>query len=397
MPETPGLEKPDFLADRQVTALIVAAGRGQRAGAGVPKQYRPIGGMSVLRRSVLAFRGHRWVDRVVCVIHPDDRDLYDRAVNDLGLPEPVAGGASRQDSVLRGLASLAEGDTGAVLIHDAARCFISADVIDRTLAALGPEAGAIPALPVVDTLKAGQDTVARTVSRDGLWRAQTPQVFPFPLILVQHRRFSGEALTDDAAIFEAGGYDVRLVPGDEENVKLTTQQDFSRAEQHGLSDVRLGTGFDVHAFEPGDHVMLCGVRIPHDRALKGHSDADVGLHALTDAILGALGDGDIGSHFPPTDPQWAGAASDRFLAHAAGLVAERGGRIAHVDVTLICERPKLMDHKAAMKARLADILGLAADRVSVKATTTEKLGFTGRGEGIAAQAAATIRLPAGDG
>ncbi|MBK5911854.1 bifunctional 2-C-methyl-D-erythritol 4-phosphate cytidylyltransferase/2-C-methyl-D-erythritol 2,4-cyclodiphosphate synthase [Rhodothalassium salexigens] len=407
MPEPVARENPEklpaFLAHRPIAALIVAAGRGRRAGEGLPKQYRRVGAETVLRRSVKAFLAHPAVETVVCVIHPDDRDLYDQAVGDLGLAEPVAGGASRQDSVRHGLDALAgaapDAAPGAVLIHDAARCFVSADLIGRTLAALTPETGAIPALPVVDTLKAQapgdveRPVIQRTVPRAGLWRAQTPQAFPYPAILDAHRAAAGQEMTDDAAIFEAAGRPVRLVAGAQENVKLTTPDDFARADAALLTDVRLGTGFDVHAFEPGDHAMLCGVKVPHDAKLKGHSDADVGLHALTDAILGALGDGDIGTHFPPSDPKWRGAASDKFLAHAADLVAARGGRIAHVDVTLICERPKIGPHKDAMKARVAEILGLPVDRVSVKATTSERLGFTGREEGIAAQAAATIRLP----
>ena len=383
--------------DARVAAVIVAGGRGVRAGGGLPKQYRRLAGQPVLRHTVAAFAGHGRVDSVQVVIHPDDRALYEQAVAGLDVRTPVFGGDTRQASVLAGLEALADAAPTVVLIHDAARAFVSAAVIDGVIdAVLATGDGAIPALPVTDTLKRGGDVVEATVDRAGLNRAQTPQGFPYSTILAAHQRAREEALTDDAAVAEAAGLAVRLVAGEEDNVKLTTAEDFARAEARlsgALGDVRTGTGFDVHRFEPGDHVWLCGVRVPHSEGLKGHSDADVGLHAITDAILGALGAGDIGEHFPPTDARWKDAASDRFLAHAGELVAERGGTVAHVDVTLICERPRLGPHKSAMVARVADILGLDASRVSVKATTTEKLGFTGRGEGIAAQAVATLRLP----
>ena len=383
--------------DARVAAVIVAGGRGVRAGGGLPKQYRRLAGQPVLRHTVAAFAGHGRVASVQVVIHPDDRALYEQAVAGLDVRTPVFGGDTRQASVLAGLEALADAAPTVVLIHDAARAFVSAAVIDGVIdAVLATGDGAIPALPVSDTLKRGSDVVEATVERAGLNRAQTPQGFPYSTILAAHQRVREEALTDDAAVAEAAGLAVRLVAGEEDNVKLTTADDFACAEARlsgALGDVRTGTGFDVHRFEPGDHVWLCGVRVPHSEGLKGHSDADVGLHAITDAILGALGAGDIGEHFPPTDARWQDAASDRFLAHAGELVAERGGTVAHVDVTLICERPKLGPHKPAMVARVADILGLDATRVSVKATTTEKLGFTGRGEGIAAQAVATLRLP----
>lgn len=383
--------------DARVAAVIVAGGRGVRAGGGLPKQYRHLAGQPVLRHTVAAFAGHGRVDSVQVVIHPDDRALYEQAVAGLDVRTPVFGGDTRQASVLAGLEALADAAPTVVLIHDAARAFVSAAVIDGVIdAVLATGDGAIPALPVTDTLKRGGDVVEATVDRAGLNRAQTPQGFPYSTILAAHQRAREEALTDDAAVAEAAGLAVRLVAGEEDNVKLTTAEDFARAEARlsgALDDVRTGTGFDVHRFEPGDHVWLCGVRVPHSEGLKGHSDADVGLHAITDAILGALGAGDIGDHFPPTDARWKDAASDRFLAHAGELVAQRGGTVAHVDVTLICERPRLGPHKPAMVARVADILGLDASRVSVKATTTEKLGFTGRGEGIAAQAVATLRLP----
>lgn len=378
-------------------ALIVAAGTGQRFGAEQPKQYLDLAGRPVLRRTVEAFRRHPKVSAVRVVINPAFRDLYDAAVAGLDLPEPVAGGASRQDSVRNGLEALAESAPDLVLIHDAARPLIDPETIDAVIAALGTHPAALAAVPVIDTLKRGTDgLVAGTVDRGGLWRAQTPQGFRFPDILAAHRAAAGLELTDDAAVAERAGLPVALVPAIEENFKVTTPDDLTRAARAldaALSDIRTGSGFDVHRFAEGDHVTLCGVRVPHTHRLEGHSDADVGLHALTDAILGALCAGDIGSHFPPSDPQWRGADSALFLKHAAELVTARGGRIAHVDVTIICERPKVGPHRETMTARVAEILGMPVDRVSVKATTTERLGFTGRGEGIAAQAMATVRLP----
>ncbi|MBB3264253.1 2-C-methyl-D-erythritol 4-phosphate cytidylyltransferase/2-C-methyl-D-erythritol 2,4-cyclodiphosphate synthase [Azospirillum sp. OGB3] len=382
-------------------ALIVAAGSGQRFGAEQPKQYLDLAGQPVLRRTVEAFRRHPKVSAVRVVINPVFRDLYDAAVAGLDLPEPVAGGASRQDSVRNGLEALADSAPDLVLIHDAARPLIDADTIDRVIAALATHPAALAAVPVADTLKRGNGDpggglVAGTVDRSGLWRAQTPQGFRFPDILAAHRAAAGLELTDDAAVAERAGLPVALVPAREENFKVTTPDDLTRAARaldSALSDIRTGSGFDVHRFAEGDHVTLCGVRVPHTHRLDGHSDADVGLHALTDAILGALCAGDIGSHFPPSDPQWRGADSALFLKHAAELVTARGGRIAHVDVTIICERPKVGPHREAMTTRVAEILGMPVDRVSVKATTTERLGFTGRGEGIAAQAMATVRLP----
>ena len=384
-----------------VAAIILAAGRGRRLGGGISKQYRPLGGLPMLRRTAMAFTGHVAVDKVRVVIDPAERTLYDEAVAGLELMAPVAGGASRQESVLRGLESL----TGAaaspapqrVLIHDGARPFVSAAVIDRVVAALDGSQGAIPALAVNDTLKRGDgDRVLGTVERAGLWRAQTPQGFHFEAILEAHRAAPGADLTDDAAVAEAAGIEVATVAGEEDNIKVTTADDLARAERliaGAAGDIRVGSGFDVHRFEDGDHVMLCGLRIAHDAGLAGHSDADCALHAITDAILGAIGGGDIGDHFPPGDPQWADAASEVFLGHAAALVAARKGIIAHVDVTIICEAPRIGPHRDAMIARVTAILGLAPGRVSVKATTTEGLGFPGRGEGIAAQATATIRLP----
>ena len=383
----------------ETVALVVAAGRGQRFGSPLPKQYAELAGRPVLSYALTRLAAHPRIDRVQVVIHPDDRALYDRAAAGLELPEPALGGPSRQDSVRRGLESLEALAPAAVLIHDGTRPFVNATVIDRVLDALATTVGAVAALPVTDTLKRGADgRVAGTVERAGLWRAQTPQGFRFAEILVAHRAAAGRELTDDAAVAERAGLSVALVDGALENIKITTQDDLARAafwlagEQAG-AETRVGQGFDVHPFGPGNQVMLCGVAVPHDAGLMGHSDADVGLHALTDAILGALGAGDIGQHFPPTEARWRDTESGVFLRHAGELVAEVGGRIRHLDVTLICERPKIGPHRAAMVARIAELLGINAGRVSVKAATTEGLGFTGRGEGIAAQASATLALP----
>jgi len=378
----------------QVAALIMAAGRGSRLGGETPKQYLPLAGRPVLNHSVERFRRHADIGLVRCVIGTADGALFDAA----GCGAAAAmGGATRQDSVRRGLESLAEAAPDLVLIHDAARPLVDEGTIDRVLAALREAPGAIAALPVVDSLRrAAAGRVTGTVERDDLWRAQTPQGFRYAAILAAHRAAEGETLTDDADVAARFGLEVRVVAGSEDNFKITTADDLARAERllaDRLGDVRVGSGFDVHRFGPGAQVMLCGLAVPHRAGLVGHSDADVGLHALTDALLGALGEGDIGAHFPPSDGRWKGQASDLFLRHAASLVAARGGRIAHVDVTILCETPKIGAHREAMRARLADILRIEVGRVSVKATTTERLGFLGRGEGIAAQATATVRLP----
>ena len=382
-------------------ALVLAAGRGTRFGGTLPKQYLPLGGSSVLRHAVTAFATHERIDGVMLTVRPEDRRDYDAAMTGLDLLPPVAGGAERQDSVRLGLEALAAHRPSLVLIHDGARPFPGAALIDRVLDALERAPAAIPGLPLGDTIKrvAGESIIG-TVDRTGLWRVQTPQAFHFGAILDAHRAAEGQALTDDAAVAEAAGLMPLIVAGSEENLKVTTAGDLAAAERliasrslYPLGDIRVGQGFDVHPFGPGDRLMVCGVDIPHSAGVVGHSDSDVGLHALTDAILGAIGAGDIGTHFPPSDPQWKGASSDRFLAHAVGLVRAKGGSIAALDVTIVCERPKIGPYRAAMVERVAAISAIAPDRVSVKATTTERLGFTGRGEGIAAQAVATVRLP----
>jgi 2-C-methyl-D-erythritol 4-phosphate cytidylyltransferase/2-C-methyl-D-erythritol 2,4-cyclodiphosphate synthase len=382
-----------------MVALIVAGGSGERFGGPVPKQYRMLAGRPVLRHAIEGFVASGSIDRVQVVIRADARPAYDAAVSGLSLPEPVEGGSTRQESARRGLEALAADSPEFVLIHDAARPFVSARMIADCRAALGRADGAIVALPVRDTLKRqsrdGNCRIDTTVDRDGIWRAQTPQAFRFDAILAAHRAAAGCDLTDDAAVAEMARLAVELVEGSEDNIKITTEEDLMQAERILASrlEYRTGMGYDVHAFGPGDAVMLGGVRIPHDRALVGHSDADVALHALTDAILGAIGAGDIGQHFPPTDPQWKGVSSARFLAHAVELLRAKGGSIANLDLTVICERPKIGPYRDAIAARIADIARIDRARIGVKATTTEGLGFTGRGEGIAAQAVATIALP----
>jgi 2-C-methyl-D-erythritol 4-phosphate cytidylyltransferase/2-C-methyl-D-erythritol 2,4-cyclodiphosphate synthase len=346
-------------------------------------------------------------DHIVCVIGEGQREIYEGATQGLKLAAPVQGGVTRRASVLNGLEALASLQPDIVSIQDAARPLVDSNdvrlLIERVRHGFD---GAILALPVVDTLKRGDQAIAATVSRDGLWQAQTPQVFAFPQILAAHRKAAAlpeaqrEALTDDAAVGELVGLKIALVAGRPENFKVTTAGDIDRLDRmlraSVATETRIGTGIDVHAFGSGDHVMLGGVKIAHDQGLVGHSDADVALHALTDAILGAIGAGDIGQHFPPSDPRWRGAASARFLQHAGALLAERGGKLVNADLTVICERPKIGPHRDAMAASIAEILGVKPARISVKATTTEKLGFTGRGEGIAVQAMVSVTLPAGD-
>ncbi|MEQ8664347.1 MAG: bifunctional 2-C-methyl-D-erythritol 4-phosphate cytidylyltransferase/2-C-methyl-D-erythritol 2,4-cyclodiphosphate synthase [Rhodospirillales bacterium] len=384
----------------RVAAIVVAGGRGSRAGGDVPKQYRTVGGVPMIRRSFAAL-ADAGIGRLVAVIHPDDRPLFAAALEGgPNIATVVDGGSTRRESALNGLRALNDDPPEIVLIHDAARPFADSALVHRVIDALATNDGAIPALPVTDTLKRSDDgcTCRSTVSRDGLWRAQTPQAFLFPAILKAHENVDERQQTewtDDAHIAESAGLSVAIVQGSEDNIKITSAGDFARAESlaAGSTETRIGSGFDVHRFGAGTFVTLCGVAIPHDHGLAGHSDADVGWHALTDALLGSIGAGDIGSHFPPSDPAYADASSDRFLRHAAALLREQGGRIVHVDVTLICERPKVGPRRRDMVERTAEVLGIEAGRVSIKATTTERLGFTGREEGIAAQAVATVTLP----
>ena len=374
-------------------SIVVAAGTGSRAGGA--KQWRMLGGKPVVRWSVEALLGAGSQDVVVVV---DDDGLFriDDALSGLTGWRAVRGGATRSASVRAGISALSQTHDRPVLIHDAARPFVGPEVIARLLGALDTADGAVPALPVSDTLKRDNgDAVSATVDRSGLWLAQTPQAFRTERLIAAYAAWPDDgAATDDAMILEANGGVVRLVEGEKRLMKLTYPEDFQMAEALIARQTRVGSGFDAHRWGPGNSVWLCGVEIPHSQTLIGHSDADAGLHALTDAILGALGDGDIGDHFPPTDQKWKGAASDIFLVHAAERVAARGGRIVNVDVTLICEQPKVKPHRQAMRERLALLLSLPLDAVSVKATTTEAMGFTGRGEGLASQATATIELPA---
>lgn len=390
----------------RVAALIVAAGRGARAAAETlqPKQYCRIGSEPMLTHTLCAFAAHSGIGDIVVVIHPDDRVLYEEAVGPVAdrLLAPVLGGARRQDSVRAGLEALAERSPDLVLIHDAARPFVDGALISRVTASLQGHACALPCLPVTDTLKREEcGRVTGTVSREGLWRAQTPQGFHFDAILAAHRAAAQDPtldFTDDAAVAEWFGLDVALVEGAEHNRKLTTAEDLTIADEmmwrgSGAGTIRVASGYDVHALGPGNEVILCGVRIPHSKKLIGHSDADVGLHALTDALLGTIADGDIGTHFPPSDDRWRGAGSEIFLKAAAEKIAARGGSIVHVDVTLLCEAPRIGPYRDAMRGTMAEILGIESAQVSVKATTNEGLGFVGRGEGIAAMATATVRLP----
>lgn len=373
-------------------AIVVAAGSGSRAGG--DKQWRSLGGRPVVRWSVEALI-NAGADEVVVVVAPDSLDRAAEALSGLSGWRAVVGGAERAESVVAGLEALTGDDDRPVLIHDAARPLLDADVIARLLVALDKADGAIAALPLADTVKKGAEIIESTVDRTGLWRAQTPQAFRTGRLRAAYAAWpAGAAATDDAAVVEQDGGVVRLVQGDPRLMKLTYPEDFAMAEAMLPRQTRVGQGFDAHRFGPGDAVWLCGVSIPHDQTLLGHSDADAGLHALTDAVLGAMGDGDIGDHFPPTDPKWKGAASDQFLIHAVERLAARGGRLVNVDVTLICERPKVKPHRQAMRERLAEILSLPLDAVSVKATTMEGMGFTGREEGIAASAIAMIELPA---
>ena len=385
----------------KVAAVVVAAGRGLRAGGDLPKQYRHVLGEPVIRSSLALFARHDAISFVQPVIHPDDAALFQAASAGLDLLPPVDGGALRQASVRAGLEALQAHAPDLVLVHDAARPFASPALVTRAIAAARASRAAVPVIGVADTVKTVDATgcVTDTIDRVRVRLVQTPQAFGFAALLEAHRRAKAagrDDFSDDAALAEWTGVKVGTFEGEAANVKLTTDDDFVRAETTrlaALGDVRTGFGFDVHQFGEGDHVVLGGVRISHRRGLSGHSDADVVLHALVDAILGALADGDIGVHFPPTDPQWRGASSDRFLAFAVERVRARDGRIAHLDVTIVCETPRIGPHRDAMRARIAEIAGIPIERVGVKATTSEKMGFTGRGEGLAAFANATVRLP----
>ena len=380
--------------------IIVAAGRGHRFGGEMPKQYRTIGRDMVLRRTMAVFCAHPAVSVVRAVIHPDDAALYKCAAENLPVASPVFGGATRQESVRLGLESLKDESPDIVLIHDGARPFVDFGVINRVIANVAEHQGAIPALPVTDTIKAGgtengRTVITKTVDRAGLYRVQTPQGFPYAEILTAHESVKGREMTDDACVAEHAGMTVVLTDGSEDNFKITTQADLVRAETMLAGrgeDIRTATGFDVHKFTNGDFVTLCGVRVPHDFGLEGHSDADVGLHALTDALLGAIGSGDIGLHFPPSDARWKGADSMTFLKYAVDLVHGLGGKILNADVTFICERPKIGAYRLPMVEKLAHALDVSSSKIGVKATTTEKLGFTGRKEGITAQACVNVRF-----
>lgn len=384
-----------------VAAVVVAAGRGVRAGGGLPKQYRSISGEPVIRSSLSLMAWHGEVGAVLPVIHQDDEVAYANASKGLKLLRPIFGGATRQASVRAGLEALQDNRPDIVLVHDAARPFCTAALVSRAIDACAKTGAAVPALEVSDTIKSVDDTgfVTATHDRAHLRSIQTPQAFAYAALLDAHRRAVNagrEDFSDDAALAEWAGLKVSVFAGEPGNIKLTTDDDFARAEARrlaSLADLRVGNGFDVHPLGDGDHVMIGGIRIPHDRGFVAHSDGDVAIHALVDAILGALTDGDIGAHFSPNDPRWRGASSDQFLVFAAERVRARGGRIAHLDVTIVCETPRLGSHRDAMRERIAAIAEIAVERVAVKATTSEKLGFTGRGEGIAAFATATVRLP----
>ena len=376
----------------RIAAILVAGGSGVRFSAATPKQFLPLAGRPVIRHAADALA------RDVTLLQPvGDVALLSAALAGIDHLPVTAGGATRQMSVRAGLEALAPHAPDIVLVHDAARPFVPPGIVAALVAALRNHPGAIPALPVADTLKRVRDgLIETTVPRDNLFRAQTPQAFDFPLLLALHRS-AAEGATDDASILEAAGYAVALVAGHDDNIKLTFAEDFVRLENTLLRAMvpRVGTGYDVHAMQTGRKLILCGIEVAHDRGLAGHSDADVGIHALCDAIYGALAEGDIGRHFPPSEAAWKDADSAHFLVHAAGRIAARGGVLANLDLTLICEQPKITPHAPAMIARIAGLLGVEASRVSIKATTTERLGFTGRMEGIAAQAVATIMLPFG--
>ncbi|MEP1208304.1 MAG: bifunctional 2-C-methyl-D-erythritol 4-phosphate cytidylyltransferase/2-C-methyl-D-erythritol 2,4-cyclodiphosphate synthase [Rhizobiaceae bacterium] len=388
--------------NQTIAAVIVAAGRGSRAGpVGGPKQYQDLGGAAVLTRTLRVFASHPGISSIVVVRHPDDSPLYEKAMKSLvtdKLRPSVVGGATRQMSVAAGLQALESLSPQKVLVHDAARPFVSAATISRVIDALQSNTAVLPALPVADTMKRCDDQgrIVETVSRDRLVSAQTPQGFDYSMILKVHRDAASagrQDFSDDTGMAEWAGQSVFVVDGNTENAKLTTSEDMALAREGmamKIPDIRVGHGYDTHQFVDGNSIWLCGVKLPHDKSLSGHSDADVGLHALTDALLATIADGDIGSHFPPSDPQWAGASSDQFLLHAVSRVTAAGGRITHMDVTLISETPKIGPHRDKMRQAISTISGIETDRISVKATTNERIGFVGRNEGMVALATATV-------
>jgi len=385
----------------RIAAVVVAAGRGTRTGLDYPKQYKVMGGSPMVRESLRVFATHPEVDLVLPVIHPDDTARFTAAAEGLDVARPVPGAATRQGSVRAGLEALTGAAPAMVLVHDAARPFTSSALISRAIAAATKSGAAVPGLPVTDTVKLIDEEggVAATLNRAALRTVQTPQAFAYPALLDAHRRAAHQGrddFPDDAALVEWAGFKVTVFEGERGNMKMTTPEDFARIDRDAqtLGDIRTGIGYDIHAFDSGgNHVWLGGVKMPHERKLSGHSDADVALHALTDAILGALADGDIGMHFPPSDEKWRGASSDTFLKFAVERVKARGGQVGHLDVAIVAEAPKINPRRDEMRARIAEIAGVSIDRVGVKATTNEKLGALGRAEGIAAYATATIRLP----
>ncbi len=380
----------------ETVALIVSAGRGRRISGKTPKQYLPLGGETILSKTARAFINHKKIDAVRIVIHPDDRDLYDAATGGLNLLSPVYGGPERQDSVRNGLESLEELSPLNVLIHDSVRPFVSHSLIDRILNMLLDGKGCIPGVPIMDAIKLIDDgKIVKSLERSNIWRVQTPQGFPFDQILAAHRSLIGNNLADDAAVAEAYGLSVVVVQGLLDNEKITNKEDLEKAMQkHSLKfpDIRVGNGYDVHRFSKGDFVTICGIKIPFSFGLEGHSDADVGLHALTDAILGALGKGDIGEYFPSTDEQWRNASSHIFLRHAGEVLSSMNASVQNLDITIICEVPKISPYRDEMKNNICEILSISPSRVNVKGKTNETLGFIGRKEGIAAQATATILI-----
>lgn len=390
-------ERESLEQGMRVTAIIVAAGNGTRFGGTRPKQYEDLAGEPVIRRTMNRFIGHPAISEVLAVISPGHQDYYLEACGDLEAASPVDGGADRQSSVFAGLQALGDNPPSHVLVHDAARPLVSDLVISHVIDGLLRNDAVLPVIAVADSLKRSENgRVTQALEREGVVIAQTPQGFAYSSICQAHEAHLGQSMSDDTAVAASFGLAIATVPGAVENLKLTTPGDMKRALAYlGAASMRVvcGTGFDVHSFADDRPLILCGCDIPHERGLAGHSDADVGLHAITDAIFGALADGDIGSHFPPSDAQWKDASSDQFLLHAVNLVRARGGEINHLDLTLICEQPKIGPHRDRMRQKISDIAGLAIDRISVKATTTERLGFTGRGEGIAAQAIATLEWP----